>query len=98
MIIVDVGLSLSLRVSQVNYLCATPVNQTLNVTIGTQKSSFLQNFPPISYGSESTFNLSATNSSGLPIATKSSNQNVAKDSENIVTILAEGDHNHHGKQ
>jgi sugar lactone lactonase YvrE len=89
--IVGVG-SATITASQLGgtyYTAATPVSQILTVDKGTQSISFGK-IPAKTYAPNSTFSLTATNSSGLSVSYASSNTNVATVSGSLVTITGAG--------
>jgi streptogramin lyase len=89
--IVGVGTA-SITASQpgdTDYAAATPVSQILTVAKGTQSISFGK-IPTQTYAPDSTFSLTATNSSGLSVSYASSNTNVATVSGSLVTITGAG--------
>ena len=89
--IVGVG-SATITASQLGgtyYTAATPVSQILTVDKSTQSISFGK-IPAKTYAPNSTFSLTATNSSGLSVSYASSNTNVATVSGSLVTITGAG--------
>ncbi len=89
--IVGVG-SATITASQLGgtyYTAATPVSQILTVDKGTQSISFGK-IPAKTYAPNSTFSLTATNSSGLSVSYASSNTNVATVYGSLVTITGAG--------
>ena len=89
--IVGVG-SATITASQLGgtyYTAATPVSQILTVDKSTQSISFGK-IPAKTYAPNSTFSLTATNSSGLSASYASSNTNVATVFGSLVTITGAG--------
>jgi len=89
--IVGVG-SATITASQLGgtyYTAATPVSQILTVDKSTQSISFGK-IPAKTYAPNSTFSLTATNSSGLSVSYASSNTNVATVYGSLVTITGAG--------
>ena len=89
--IVGVG-SATITASQLGgtyYTAATPVSQILTVDKSTQSISFGK-IPAKTYAPNSTFSLTATNSSGLSVSYASSNTNVATVFGSLVTITGAG--------